>query len=127
MSEHTLTGVSSLTVRNGDITLFMDVENFTVEVHEDYNEMHSTMFYEPTVIFRDNSHYTIRGTLRVDDKGTAYTLVKDRKPFVRTARIEMEDRTMDNIKAFLEAVKAPKEAVITVVKNVVKVEWEDYL
>jgi hypothetical protein len=67
-STYQLKGVSSLTVRNGDITLFLDVDDFAIEVHEPEDEIYSDYTWEPMKFKSSLPSYTIRSSVIPVDK-----------------------------------------------------------
>lgn len=121
-SNYTLEGVSSLTVRQGGITLFLDVEDFTVVADRTYK------YYDPT--WSPECTYAIKEcAVVVDDEGTAFKIVKAQKPVTRTVSIEIDEWSMEQITTAQSACGAPERAVPTWVrdggKQYVEFKWED--
>lgn len=126
-STHTLEGVSSLTVRQGDITLFVDVENFTI-VARDNTERYDFGWGEKYIT--EDTTYAIRETKVVlNDEGIAFKVVKAGKPVTRTASIEIDEWTVEQINAAQKVCGAPEKAIPTWVrdsgKQYVEFKWED--
>lgn len=121
-SETTLSGVSSLTVKHGDTTIFMDVEDFTIVADD------GRWFDDGLDMWLPYTTYSIKEMgVVLDNKGVAYTVVKQ-KPVVRTAEIEVEGWSMGQIKAAQSACSAPEDAAVSCVRDGDRVwvhfEWE---
>lgn len=128
-SKHTLEGVSSLTVRNGDTTLFLDVDDFTIEVKDEHDDVEVWSGYDKYT-FMNAQTYSIRGsTIPLNEEGYAFKVVQKKTPVVRRATIEIEEWTVAQINAARIAVGAPEDAIPTYLradgKHHVEFKWEE--
>lgn len=131
VSTHTLKGVSSLTVRQGDITLFMDVEDFTVEAHHgEQEDVYSEYSMDPIRVFKwSTPDYAIRSSRIVLNDDIAFKVVKKQRAVTRTVSIEIEEWTVAQINEARIATGAPETATPTWVrdsgKQYVEFKWEE--
>lgn len=127
-SSYKVDGVSSLTLKNGDLTILMEVEDFVIDVKDRYDNIDTFFGFEPP-IYKTEETYSIRGSLSVDDNGHAFVVHKQRKSVVRTARIELDRWDVSQIVEAQKATGAPDEAAVRHVresdKTYVEFEWEE--
>lgn len=127
VSTRTFEGVSTLTVKQGDITLEAKVEDLTVEVVERFDSIN---YGFGSKLFKSDATYAIRHTKMVPDEDGKYmTIRKDlKKPVLRTARIEVEAFTTALLEAARIACEAPESAEISTYthdeKKEVRFAWQ---
>lgn len=119
-----------MTVRNGDITLFLDVDDFTIEVHDPEDEIYTDYSWSPIRLKSGLPNYTIRSsTIPLDEEGIAFKMVKAGKPVTRTVSIEIEEWTVAQINEAQKATGAPPDAVPNYLrqdgKHHVEFKWEE--
>lgn len=120
-TEKVLKGVSSVEVNSADGTIFaFDVEDLVISADDgepdsaqDYEawlrwrqrERYSNQFWAPNIT------YAIRGSMKPDSKGVAFTMTKPVNPVVKTASIQVDSYTLPVLESARKACGAPTDAI----------------
>lgn len=126
-TEKVLKGVSSVEVNSADGTTFsFDVEDLTItaddgepDANEDYHgwlawreaQSYQNQFWSPNII------YAIKGSMKPDSNGVAFTMQVPVNPVVRTASIQVESDSLPELERARRRCEAPSDATWTYYRN----------
>lgn len=136
-TEKVLKGVSSVEVNSADGTTFVfDVQDLVISAddgepdsQEDYHawlswieaQNYKNSFWKPHVT------YAIRGSMKPNSDGVAFTMQLPQKPVVRTASIDVESNSLPELERARKRCGAPSDALWDTIdrddKHVVTFSW----
>lgn len=134
-TEKVLKGVSSVEVNSADGTTFsFDVEDLTITADDgepdsadDWwawqrwaeREIRANQFWSPNIT------YAIKGSMKPDSNGVAFTMQLPVNPVVRTASIQVESDSLPELERARRRCGAPSDARWWTTGQTVTFEWEE--